>query len=93
MKKPALLIIDMQNDFVRDGAPLKVSDAGLIIGKIQSVLDVFRRNRLPVFHVIRVHRRDVRCRDIPARSLQNDAVCSGRDEGSGYHRGARTTRR
>ena len=58
MKKPALLIIDMQNDFVRDGAPLKVSDAGLIIGKIQSVLDVFRRYRLPVFHVIRVHRRD-----------------------------------
>ena len=58
MKKPALLIIDMQNDFVRDGAPLKVSDAGLIIGKVQSVLDAFRRNRLPVFHVIRVHRRD-----------------------------------
>jgi nicotinamidase-related amidase len=58
MKKPALLIIDMQNDFVRDGAPLKVSDAGLIIGKIQSLLDVFRRNRLPVFHVLRVHRRD-----------------------------------
>ncbi len=58
MKKPALLIIDMQNDFVRDGAPLKVSDAGLIIGKIQSVLAVFREKRLPVFHVIRVHRRD-----------------------------------
>ena len=58
MKKPALLIIDMQNDFVRDGAPLKVSDADLIIGKIQSVLAVFRKKRLPVFHVIRVHRRD-----------------------------------
>jgi nicotinamidase-related amidase len=58
MKKPALLIIDMQNDFVRDGAPLKVRDAGLIIVKIQSLLDVFRRNRLPVFHIIRVHRRD-----------------------------------
>jgi nicotinamidase-related amidase len=58
MKQPALFIIDMQNDFVREGAPLKVNDAGLIIGKIRSVLDEFRRNRLPVFHVIRVHRRD-----------------------------------
>jgi len=58
MKKPALLIIDMQNDFVRDGASLKVSDAGRIIGKIQSVLDVFRRKRLPVFHVLRIHRSD-----------------------------------
>ncbi|MDD1706509.1 MAG: cysteine hydrolase [Methanoregulaceae archaeon] len=58
MRKPALLIIDMQNDFVREGAPLKVGDAGLITGKIQSVLESFRRNRLPVFHVLRVHRRD-----------------------------------
>lgn len=58
LRKPALLIIDMQNDFVREGAPLRVEDAGLIIGKIQSVLDLFRRNRLPVFHVLRVHRRN-----------------------------------
>jgi nicotinamidase-related amidase len=58
MRKPALFIIDMQNDFVREGAPLKVNDAGLIIGKIQSVLGEFRRNRLPVFHVLRIHRRD-----------------------------------
>jgi nicotinamidase-related amidase len=58
MKKPALLIIDMQNDFVRDGAPLRVVDAGLIIGKIQSVLEIFRRRQLPVFHVLRIHRRD-----------------------------------
>lgn len=58
MRKPALLIIDMQNDFVREGAPLKVGDAGLIIGKIRLVLDLFRKNRLPVFHVLRVHRRD-----------------------------------
>jgi nicotinamidase-related amidase len=58
MKKPALFIIDMQNDFVRDGAPLKVGDAGLIIGNIRAVLDLFRRSHLPVFHVLRIHRRD-----------------------------------
>lgn len=58
MKRPALLIIDMQNDFVRDGAPLKVGGVGPIIGKIRDLLEIFRRNRLPVFHVVRVHRRD-----------------------------------
>lgn len=58
MRKPALLIIDMQNDFIREGSPLKVGGAGLIIGKIQSLLELFRRNRLPVFYVIRVHRKN-----------------------------------
>lgn len=56
--KPALLIIDMQNDFVRDGAPLKVGDASLVIGTIRSVLEAFRAHRLPVFHILRVHRKD-----------------------------------
>ncbi len=58
MTKSALLIIDMQNDFVREGAPLRVRDAESIVGMIQQVLGVFRRNNLPVFHILRVHRRD-----------------------------------
>jgi len=58
MTRSALLIIDMQNDFVREEAPLKVRDAESIIGNIRSVLQVFRRNRLPVFHILRVHRPD-----------------------------------
>lgn len=58
MTKSALLIIDMQNDFVREGAPLRVRDAESIVGMIQQVLGVFRRNHLPVFHILRMHRRD-----------------------------------
>ena len=58
MRRPALLVIDMQNDFVLDGAPLKVAGAGPITGKIRNLLEVFRRNRLPVIHVVRVHRAD-----------------------------------
>jgi nicotinamidase-related amidase len=58
MARTALLIIDMQNDFVREGAPLRVRDAETIIGNIRSVLQSFRRNRLPVFHILRVHRPD-----------------------------------
>lgn len=58
MKRPALLIIDMQNDFVRSGAPLQVAQAQAVIPKIRAVLDAFRKRNLPVFHVLRVHRAD-----------------------------------
>jgi len=58
MKRSALLIIDMQNDFVLDGAPLRVAQARTVIPKIVEVLTEFRKRRLSVFHILRVHRRD-----------------------------------
>ncbi|MFA4877253.1 MAG: isochorismatase family cysteine hydrolase [Methanoregula sp.] len=58
MGKPALLIIDMQNDFVLEGKPLKVAGAPAVIPKIESVLAEFRKRSLPVIHVLRVHRKD-----------------------------------
>jgi nicotinamidase-related amidase len=58
MGKPALLIIDMQNDFVLEGKTLKVAGAQDVIPKIQAVLAEFRKRSLPVFHVLRVHRPD-----------------------------------
>jgi len=58
MGRPALLIIDMQNDFVLDGKPLKVAGARAVLPQIQSLLTEFRKRSLPVFHVLRVHRPD-----------------------------------
>src|SRR5208337_4223294 len=58
MEHPALLIIDMQNDFVREGALLRVAQAEKVIPKIQDVLKEFRAKNLPVFHILRVHRSD-----------------------------------
>jgi nicotinamidase-related amidase len=58
MKQAALLIIDMQNDFVLEGAPLKVVQARSVVPKIYEVLAGFRKKRLPVFHILRVHRKD-----------------------------------
>jgi len=58
MKQFALLIIDMQNDFVLDGAPLRVAQAQTVIPKIFEILRRFRAGNQPVFHVLRVHRRD-----------------------------------
>lgn len=58
MSKPALLLIDMQNDFVLEGKPLQVKGARSIIPSIQYILDKFRSAGLPVFHVVRIHRPD-----------------------------------
>lgn len=58
MLKPALLIIDMQNDFVLEGGPLRVASARSVIPKIRDVLVAFRAKNLPVFHIVRVHRKD-----------------------------------
>jgi nicotinamidase-related amidase len=54
----ALLVIDMQNDFVRPGAPACVSGALATVPAIVRVLEYFRARKWPVFHVIREYRRD-----------------------------------
>ena len=58
LKRPALLILDMQNDTVLDGAPLKVAQARAIVPKIRKILDEFRARKIPVFHMVRVHKPD-----------------------------------
>ena len=54
----ALLIVDMQNDFVLPGAPAVVSGAYDTIPKIKALLDWQHVRRWPVFHVIREYRAD-----------------------------------
>lgn len=53
-----LLIIDMQNDFVQPGAPLCVVGAAATVPRIRRVLDRFRAQSRPVFHVVREYRAD-----------------------------------
>ena len=53
LREPALLVVDMQNDFVRVGAPLEVPDARATIAPIRRLLGAFRaaacRSFLPAF--------------------------------------------
>ena len=53
MKKIALIIIDMQNDFVFPGTPAYVRNTEKIIPKIKEILNIFRERKLPVFHIKR----------------------------------------
>jgi nicotinamidase-related amidase len=46
----ALIIVDMQNDFVRKGAPLEVADARLTIKTNQELITAFRKRNLPVLY-------------------------------------------
>lgn len=48
--RPALLVIDMQNDFVRPGAPLEVPSARDTIPVISDLVGKFRRKGLPVVY-------------------------------------------
>ena len=56
--KSALLIIDMQNDFVLPGAPAQVEGAHATLGHIAELLSHFRSQKLPVFHIVREYRAD-----------------------------------
>ncbi len=53
MKNFALLIIDMQNDFVLPDAPACVKNAYSTIPKIKKILSFFREKKWNIFHIIR----------------------------------------
>ncbi|MFJ1761365.1 cysteine hydrolase family protein [Amycolatopsis sp. NPDC088138] len=54
--RTAVLVIDMQNDFVEEGAPLEFPEGRRVIPAIQRVLDAARRRDMPVIHAAHVHR-------------------------------------
>lgn len=50
LRNAALLVVDMQNDFVRTGAPLEVPDARATIAPHLRLLDAFRQRGRPVVY-------------------------------------------
>ena len=48
--KAALLIVDMQNDFVRVGAPMEVPQARDTIPQHRQLIEHFRKSRLPIVY-------------------------------------------
>ncbi len=54
----ALIIIDMQNDFVANNGSARVAEAAASIPVIQKALAGARQKGWPVFHVIRAHNPD-----------------------------------
>ena len=54
----ALLIIDMQNDFVLPGGLVTVAGALATVPTIRRLLDAFRAHAWPVLHITRAYRAD-----------------------------------
>src|SRR5687768_14196460 len=50
LRRPALLIVDMQNDFVREGAPLEVPDARATLPAHRRLIEAARRRGVPVVY-------------------------------------------
>jgi len=50
LRRPALLIVDMQNDFVRKGAPLEVPDARRTLPAHRRLIEAARARGLPVIY-------------------------------------------
>lgn len=58
VKRYALLVIDMQNDLVMPGSPLRVIGAKATVPVILKALITFRNYKLPIFHTVREYRPD-----------------------------------
>jgi nicotinamidase-related amidase len=55
MAKTTLLVIDMLNDFVKEGAPLEVPDTRKIIPVVRKQIENARDNNIPVVYVCDTH--------------------------------------
>jgi nicotinamidase-related amidase len=50
IRSTALIVVDMQNDFVRVGAPMEVPDARATIATHRTLLDVWREDSAPIIY-------------------------------------------
>jgi nicotinamidase-related amidase len=48
--RAALIVIDLQNDFVRAGAPMEVEDARNSLPQVRKLIDVARQKNLPIIY-------------------------------------------
>lgn len=56
--KTAMIVVDMQNDFVAEGAKLRSAQAAAMVPKLAATLDFCRANGIRVVYTAHVHRRD-----------------------------------
>jgi ureidoacrylate peracid hydrolase len=55
--KTAMIVVDMQNDFVASGAPIEVSAARAMVPKLAEALKICRDAGIRVIYTAHVHRR------------------------------------
>ena len=56
--KTAMIVVDMQNDFVAQGAPMETPAARAMVPKLAEALKICRGHGIKVIYTTHVHRRD-----------------------------------
>jgi len=56
--KTAMIVVDMQNDFVAQGAPMETPAARAMVPKLAEALQICRGHGIKVIYTTHVHRRD-----------------------------------
>ena len=67
-QRSALIVVDVQNDFVADDGALPVAGTREALGAIAGVLDAFRAARRPIAHVVRLYIPGGTDTDLPRRA-------------------------
>jgi len=75
--KAALLVIDLQRWFLEVGTPQKVAGVPRLIAKTNELIDFFHEKRLPIVHVLTVHKADGSTRDLWMRRHDRSAMVEG----------------
>jgi len=75
--KAALLVIDLQRWFLEVGTPQKVAGVPRLIAKTNELIDFFHEKRLPIVHVLTVHKDDGSTRDLWMRRHDRSAMGEG----------------
>lgn len=57
-KKTAMIVVDMQNDFVAEGAPMETPAARAVVPKVAEALRICREAGINVIYTAHVHRED-----------------------------------
>lgn len=57
-ERSALVTVDMQRDFVLDGAPAQVPGTLEVVPAVASLAESYRAARLPIIHVVRAYSAD-----------------------------------
>ena len=58
IEKSALITIDTQNDFTLEDAPAQITGTADVVSNMVRLLKFYRKNGLPIVHVIRLYLRD-----------------------------------
>lgn len=67
--RSALITIDMQRDFVLPGAPAEIAGTARIVPVLEQVASAFRKQGLPIVHVVRLYLPDGSNADLCRRKI------------------------